>query len=80
MIRYSPHVDLSKETEISHESDSSSDHEVEDLGKFKCILCTESFFSESNLMTGMSAELSLVQDGANTVNPEKIQGATMPYG
>ena len=29
---------------------------------------------------GMSAELSLVQDGANTVNPEKIQGATMPYG
>ena len=31
-------------------------------------------------ISGMSAELSLVQDGANTVNPEKIQGATMPYG
>ena len=31
-------------------------------------------------LSGVSAELSLVQDGANTVNPEKIQGATMPYG
>ena len=29
---------------------------------------------------GVSAELLLVQDGANAVNPEKIQGATMPYG
>ena len=33
-----------------------------------------------HICNGMSAELSLVQDGANTVNPEKIQGATMPYG
>ena len=29
---------------------------------------------------GVSAELLLVQDGANAVNPEKIQGVTMPYG
>ena len=41
---------MSKETEVSHESD--SDHEIEGkLTKFKCDLCTETFFSEFNLMT-----------------------------
>ena len=42
---------------MDNEIDSSSDHETENkFGKFKCDICTNSFASETNLMTHVEFE------------------------
>ena len=77
-------VDLSKGTEVSHESD--SDHEIEGkLSKFKCDLCTETFFSESNLMTHVELkheeDVPEDQEMLESVDefPEPIAGPSRVY-
>ena len=42
---------------MDNEIDSSSDHEMDSkFGKFKCDICTNSFASETNLMTHVEFE------------------------
>ena len=68
-------IDPSKEMEVSHDSDwSDLDHELE--GEFKCDLCTETFFSEFNLMTHVELKHDEDQEMLELVDqfPEPIAG------